>query len=544
LKQRISYTCLLVLQLFFCIAQDSNIRIATAQDKKTIPNANPGDIIVSGYTRIYDNKKVISVGDKFEDKIFPGTKILIKGGKYDAIWLECNASGSKNNPIVITNYEGQVETRHIKIAGLSHFKLTGKYDPKEKTGDYRFKGHEGGYAYSQEQYGFYINNQWQSTSKFLLEVTSKKIKNTEKRQMSSAFELEFIESGNGGYSNVFKANNEKYISEYISIHDCYIHDTNGEGIYLGNTSTKGEQGVFRNIEIYNNRILRTGLDALQLVQVGGKAKIHNNVLDGGMKWRTAFMDSQNFGASLSFVSGGVEFYNNVIINGGNATFQVFLEKESWYEKNDLGKAVDIYNNLFMSSKTGLGAYLGPYKAVLDHTTLILRENDFIANGFQYEKLDEDKEASEYAIIGGYAGAVSLLNNRWFKGEKKVDFHSTNFKSQYQASNNNPASIEIPEFENYATNNYGFKYFEQWADKLNLGSQKGKPAPYVQGDVVVWKSRIYLCTQSHAQVEPGIAPSWEQYWRQLKFNNGKSALPADDVRLKKNNLHAKKGRGVF
>lgn len=396
--------------------------------------------------------------------------------------LNAMPSARPKNPIVITNYDGQVETKHIKIAGMSHFKLTGKYDPKGKTGDSRYRGHAVGYAYSQEKYGFFINGQWQNNSKFLLEVTSKKIKETENRQMSSAFEIEFIESGNGGYSNVFKANNEKYISENISIHDCYIHDTNGEGIYLGNTSTKGEQGIFRNIEIYNNRILRTGLDALQLVQVGGKAKIHHNVLDGGMKWRSAFMDHQNFGASLSFVSGGVEFYNNVIINGGNATFQVFLEKESWYEAKDFGKEINIYNNLFMSSKTGLGAYLGPYKATLDNTSLILRENDFISNGFQYDRMDEDKDESEYTVIGGYAGSVSLLNNRWQKGEAKKDFHSTNFKSQYQTSNNNPASIEIPEFENYATNNYGFKYFELWADKLNIGSQKGKPAPYVQGDV--------------------------------------------------------------
>jgi hypothetical protein len=534
----------LTLQLFFCSAQSSNIRLATAQDKKAIPIANAGDIIVSGPTRINENKIIISVGEKFEDKIFPGTKILIKGGKYDEIWIECKAIGTQNNPIVITNFDGQVETKHMKIAGMSHFKLTGKYDPKGKTGDSRYRGHTVGYAYSQQQYGFYINNQWQNDRKFLLEVTSKKTKNTEQRHMSSAFEIEFIESGNGGYSNVFKANNEKYISENISIHDCYIHDTNGEGIYLGNTSIKGEQGIFRNIEIYNNRILRTGLDALQLVQVGGKAKIHHNVLDGGMKWRSAFMDHQNFGASLSFVSGGVEFYNNVIINGGNATFQVFLEKESWYENKDLGKEVDIYNNLFMSSKTGLGAYIGPYKATLDNTSLILRENDFISNGFQYNRMDEDKDESEYTVIGGYAGSVSLLNNRWQKGEEKKDFHSTNFKSQYHTSNNNSASIEIPEFENYATNNYGFKYFELWAAKLNIGSQKGKPALYVQGDVVIWKSKIYVCTKSHTQVEPSANPLWEQYWRQLKFNNGKSALPADDVRLKKNTPHAKKGRGVY
>ena len=403
MKPRLAYTCILALQLFFCSAQTSNIRIATAQDKKAIPYAHAGDIIVSGPTRTNDNKIIISVGEKYEDKIFPGTKILIKGGKYDAIWIECNAIGTPKNPIVITNYDGQVETKHIKIAGMSHFKLTGKYDPKGKTGDSRYQGHAVGYAYSQGKYGFFINGQWQNNSKFLLEVTSKKIKGTESRQMSSNFELEYIESGNGGYSNVIKANNEKYISENIKIHDCYIHDTNGEGIYMGNTSTKGDQGVFRNVEIYNNRILRTGLDALQLVQTAGESKIHNNVLDGGMKWRSSFMDSQDFGASLSFVSGGVKFYNNIVINGGNALFQIFLEKENWYNHPGNSKEISIANNLFLFSRSGLGAYIGPYKANFEGLNLAISNNDFIASGFQYNKLHEDKDEAKYMIIGGYAG---------------------------------------------------------------------------------------------------------------------------------------------
>jgi hypothetical protein len=46
----------LALQLFFCSAQTSNIRIATAEDKKAIPNAHVGDIIVSGPTRTNENK--------------------------------------------------------------------------------------------------------------------------------------------------------------------------------------------------------------------------------------------------------------------------------------------------------------------------------------------------------------------------------------------------------------------------------------------------------------------------------------------------------
>ncbi len=523
--------------------QDNVVRFATTEDQKNMIGVYAGDLLVDGPTRLENNKKIISIGDKFEDKIGPGQRILIAGGDYDAIWIECIASGSRSKPIIITNYKGQVKAKHIKIAGLRHFKLTGKYDPKTKTGDKSFRGHDGGYAYSQGKYGIFIDNQWLSTSKFLLEITSKKIKGTESRQMSSDFELEYIESGNGGYSNIIKANNEKYVSENIKIHDCYIHDTNGEGIYMGNTSIKGEQGIFKNVEIYNNRILRTGLDALQVVQTGGESKIHNNVLDGGMKWRSSFMDSQDFGASLSFVSGGVAFFNNIIINGGNALFQVFLEKENWYNHPGKSNKVSIHNNLFLYSRSGLGAYLGPYKANFEGLTLDISKNDFVATGYQYNKLHEDKNEAKYMIIGGYAGNGTIQNNRWSSGKSKKDFFSSNFESGYTVGQNENLPIEQVSFENYASNGYGFNFLEFWTDKLNIGKDKGKPVTYESGEVVSWKSKIYICIKANSLIEPGIHSDWEKYWRLLKFNNGKSHLPADDVRVKKDNYHFKLQRGI-
>jgi hypothetical protein len=113
-----------VLILLLCLftfssgySQNSSIRIASALDLKKITNANVGDIIISGPTRIDNNKKIISIDEYFEKKLLPGQKILIAGGDYDAIWIECIASGTKNKPIIITNYNGQVKAKQIKIAG-------------------------------------------------------------------------------------------------------------------------------------------------------------------------------------------------------------------------------------------------------------------------------------------------------------------------------------------------------------------------------------------------------------------------------------------
>jgi len=531
------------INICFSFSQEKQIHYANNEDIKKISNASLGDIIISGPTKQDKGNKYIWIDDNYNNKILPGCKILIAAGDYDEIAIECNNAGTKNKPIIITNYNGQVKTKVLKISGLKYFKLTGRYDAKSKTGDSLFRGHELGYAYSQGRYGIFIDNEWKNTDKFLLEITSKKDKVSGLSQMCSDFEIEYIESGNGGYTNVIKANNEKYISENIIIHDCYFHDTDGEGIYMGNTSTEGEQGIFRNVEIYNNRILRSGLDALQIVQTGSGTKIHHNVLDGGMRWRSSFMENQDFGASLSFISGGVDFYNNIIINGGNAIFQVFLEKENWYKYSREYNEIKIYNNLFLKSRSGLGAYIGPYNGNFQGLKISIFKNDFNSTGFQYNKLDKNKHDSKYMIIGGYAGNGSLYHNRWIKGKSKKDFFSSNFESEYTVTQNENQPIEQVIFENYATNGYGFNFLEFWTDKLNIGKEKGNPVTYEPGEVVCCRSKIYLCTKANSQIEPGMHPYWEKYWRLLKFNNGKSYLPADDVRVKKDNYHFILQRGI-
>lgn len=294
---------------FACFSQ-STVRYATQQDVAAIPNANLGDLIISGGTEMSNGLPAIWIGASSGWKIDPGKKILIKGDVYDWIAIANTSSGTAKDPIVITNYGGQVETHQLVIRGMRHFKLTGRYDPANKTGNINFPGHANGYAYTQGKYGFFINSKWQSTDAFLLEIsglTTGGVSNS-----TSDYEVEFIESGNGGYTNAFKYNSQTGIVDNVKIHDNYIHDTGGEGIYLGNTDDPQAQ-VFRNLQIYNNRILRTGLDALQANNIVDGSSIHNNVLQGSFGWRDAFMDTQDFGSSLSFNNGNAAFENNITI---------------------------------------------------------------------------------------------------------------------------------------------------------------------------------------------------------------------------------------
>lgn len=61
----------------------------------------------------------------------------------------------------------------------------------------------------------------------------------------------------------------------INIHDNYIHDTRGEGMYIGETKSPGQN--LRHLEVWNNIITRTGLDFFQVANVVEDIDVHHNV---------------------------------------------------------------------------------------------------------------------------------------------------------------------------------------------------------------------------------------------------------------------------
>ena len=289
-KKSLFILSLILLLSFFSLQSSFQVvRYATEQVVLNIKNANLGDLLITGGTETANGLPAIYLMGRDNWVVSPGKKILIKGGIYEWIGIDNGSSGTANNPIIITNYDGQVETKEFKISGLKNFKLTGKYDQLKKTGDINFPGHASGYAFSQNKYGIFVNSRWTGEARPLLSVTGFTDVNGVD-QISTDYEIEYVESGNGGYSNLFKWDGKVSIVDNVSIHDCYFHDTGGEGIYLGITDDSKPGQVFRNLSIYNNRLIRTGYDALQLGKVVKGANIYNNVLYGGMNWRSPFME--------------------------------------------------------------------------------------------------------------------------------------------------------------------------------------------------------------------------------------------------------------
>jgi hypothetical protein len=542
---RIYLLVFFLLQIHFpTLVAQSVVRYSTLADTKSIHNANIGDLIISGATEVANASPAIYIHLNENWKINPGNKILIKGGIYEWVAIYNNSSGTADQPIVITNYDGQVETKELIIAGLSHFKLTGKYDSVNQTGDYKFKGHNSAYAYSQGKYGIFINNQWTSTNRFLLSINGVTDDNNVHFPCTN-YELEFIESGNGGYSNVLKWDNQQGIVENVKIHDCYFHDTGGEGIYLGNTDWGKPQQVFRNLSFYNNRLLRCGLDGLQLNRIGENAKIFNNVIDGGMNWKAPFMEWQDFGASLSFVNGGSFFMNNIILNGSGAFFQSHFRPEPWYSKTRIIQGdIQFENNLCLTTKSGVGVYLGPAQESLEDVNVIINKNDFNKWKYRYNEVFPKLTDQQAIIFSFYNGKVSVANNRWDSSERKSKIYQSSDKNILFNDNNKITPIDVVEFENYFGNGYCNVFLEMWAGMISVGEKNKSFVRYFPGQFVSHKSKIYKCIRENENVMPGSHVDWQIFWELQLFDGGKYSYPPDDVRIKKNNYHAFMERGII
>lgn len=67
----------------------------------------------------------------------------------------------------------------------------------------------------------------------------------------------------------------------LHIHHNWIHDTGGEGMYLGETKSPGM--LFKNMNVHDNLIQRTGWDLLQIANAVENIRVHHNVMmDGGI----------------------------------------------------------------------------------------------------------------------------------------------------------------------------------------------------------------------------------------------------------------------
>eukprot|EP01130_Rhizamoeba_saxonica_P001870 TRINITY_DN11697_c0_g1_i1.p1 TRINITY_DN11697_c0_g1~~TRINITY_DN11697_c0_g1_i1.p1 ORF type:complete len:577 (-),score=132.03 TRINITY_DN11697_c0_g1_i1:133-1863(-) len=226
-------------------------------------------------------------GNTKPEGYFVNQTICFEPDTYVGLWIE-EVYGHPSNPTIFTNCGGQVVVSRtngdpVAIGYSRYVHLTG-------TG-------------SNEQYGILVNNA--GNSQTFVNI----------RTDTSDIEVDHIEvdgtlAGNNGYAGV-QINNypycgfdENFVQRNTILHDLYVHDVHGEGLYIGTSHWGAKEtpnynpGFSRDcdgttflfiepdligVQVYNCIIERTGRDS---IQVGGGVEgvfvTDNIMLDFGL----------------------------------------------------------------------------------------------------------------------------------------------------------------------------------------------------------------------------------------------------------------------
>ena len=323
--------------------------------------------------------------------IHAGDIVCLEAGNRTFLRL-INFHGTVQNPIVLINCGGEVIIRNndlqygISIENSSFFRLTGT-------------GTEG------ITYGIRI-----------LESTHEGAMGIAISSKSTNFEIDHTETANTGFAGIMaktdpecdlSANVNNFTQYQTIIHDNYVHDTGGEGLYIGHsfyggiTNTCDGQvvtlipGVLKGVRIYNNTLDYIGWDGIQVGSVTEDCEIYGNTITN---YGTTGTFAQNSGIQLGGGTTG-KCYNNYIANGSGNGMSIF----------GLGNN-DIFNNIIVNSgyfyyKPEIGAIYGIFED--DRTTIPNSSFNFYNNTIVNPRTDGIRFMSTQSINNKFYNNIIL-----------------------------------------------------------------------------------------------------------------------------------------
>ncbi|AYL96710.1 right-handed parallel beta-helix repeat-containing protein [Mucilaginibacter celer] len=256
-----------------------------------------------------------------------GGVVYIPAGRRGALLLK-NFKGTLTAPIIVVNQGGKVTfstdvtaSYGFKTQNCRYFKVLGNGDPAVK-------------------YGF--------------EVEGGNIGMT-MDDLSTDFEIGYFDVHNSGFAGIMAKTDPTcdpatwrghFTMRNVNIHDNYIHQTGGEGIYIGNSfyedGVSSSCGTVLPHDVVNLRVLRnvtdsTGSEGIQVGSATSGCIIYgNNVNHPGISPFSAYQDN---GIQIGEGTGG-KCYNNVVKNApGNGIIVLGLGDNL------------VYNNYILNSKS-------------------------------------------------------------------------------------------------------------------------------------------------------------------------------------------------
>ncbi|MCU0335410.1 MAG: right-handed parallel beta-helix repeat-containing protein [Chitinophagaceae bacterium] len=326
---------------------------ATARDTVRV-TVNPAGIVSDcGCDRILRPQSDGGIFARFTPgSVAPGEKICIMAGTYSYISLE-GLVGTAARPISITNCGGPVlfnggasatPNFGIRVVKSRFFRVSGSGAPGVK-------------------YGLRVDGGTRSFSSGLAmadSVSNVEIENVEVRMASVGFIIKTnaASCAPGTWAGAWEISN-------LDIHDNYVHNTQGEGFYIGNTmytatvqncagaTVTVETQTTRNVKVYRNLLDTLGWDGIQVATTVAGVEIYDNVV---RNYGTLNIGSQQAGIILGGKSNG-RVYNNVVNFGTGNGIQVFGSGTNFVYNNlvvNAGRGTTLQDAMFIDDRPAAG----------------------------------------------------------------------------------------------------------------------------------------------------------------------------------------------
>lgn len=447
-------------------------------------------------------------------------RLYIPAGKYKSIEIDNLPTRDAKRPLIITNLGGQVQVGPNDpggnfiwaMNGGSNWILTGRYDPDAKTGDAAFPGHRcGAYATSRGKYGFLSDDAFAKGQYLHMGIAI---------GAATSFELEFLEITRSGFAGI-RLLNPRTGSDpptpmaNVRVHDTYVHDTDSEAVYFGWTGAP-PSNLLAGLQFYNNRLIRTGSEALQVQDLGDGSHVHHNVFAfGALHWLDNFGTFQDGASQVLVREGNVELDHNVTMGGAALLLSFFSSPEA----GDGNRNVVFHDNYFADTRN-LGGYLNGTSTAPSSITF---RGNFL-RGLDFSYLTVDPTAKDPGVVFGINGAnqapILFDGNRWEGSRALISGLALNgTKGNVTATGNVTGPVTPVAFVASGYPNEPTSRLTSWGPTATLAPGT-PPIQYAVGDLVMYDAVMYRAKTANTGLVPSQHP---EAWETLP-------LPTDDFRV--------------
>ena len=431
-----------------------------------------GKIIIDNNFSFYVNETTLPIFPK------PGDTLYISADRTRGLKFQ-NLVGRKNKPVVIINTGGQVKIDDqtswggLTFENCKFVKVTGTGDPDFKYG-FRLAAIQSGLAFT---------------------------------ELSTDCEAEFIHIYHDGFFGIYakkdyggKPPQPAPVFENLWIHDCFIENVT-EGMYIGETKTPAM--AFRHVKIYNNIVINTGRESVQIANGVEDVEIYNNTL-------------------LNAGNNNEIFQNNVLQIGDNTVSLVYnniFSNAPGYGIISFGMGNNNFQNNYIANTKGV--FIDNRTVTVPEFTIVVSENYF-KNTSGTEIIKNMNELNPLVIQNNfYDTNINFYNN------------SSGNNTNYSLSNNVLSVISEINFTDTENNDYSLaentpaQFLEMGAPGGPIYFGDGNPSTPESYQIILtplmlvdeveggsYWSPEYLIDEQSQTAENNLHPvsnPWKPYW---------------------------------